>query len=137
MNQAAPLATNAGNPLLEDWSARPFATPPFERIAPEQFLPAFETALAAHQAEIKAITANPAQPDFANTIEALERAGRTLGRVSDVFFALAGANTGDAIEAIERDMSPKLAAHFSRIYLDTALFAPGGRPVPRSARRSA
>jgi peptidyl-dipeptidase Dcp len=122
MNQAVPLATPAANPLLEDWSARPFAAPPFERIAPEQFAPAFETALAAHQAEIKAVTANPAPPDFANTIEALERAGRTLGRVSDVFFALAGANTGDAIEAIERDMSPKLAAHFSRIYLDTALF---------------
>ena len=73
--------------------------------------------MAAHQAEIKAVTANPAQPDFVNTIEALERAGRTLGRVSDVFFALAGANTGDAIEAIQRAMSPQLAAHFSRIYL--------------------
>ena len=123
MNQAAPLTTTAANPLLQDWSTRPFATPPFERIKPEQFQPAFETALALHHAEIKAITANPAAPDFANTIEALERAGRTLSRVSDVFFALAGANTDDAIEAIERAISPKLAAHFSSIYLDTTLFA--------------
>ena len=122
MNQAAPAKT-AANPLLEDWSTRPFATPPFERIEPGHFLPAFETALAAHQAEIATITGNQAQPDFANTIEALERAGRTLSRVSDVFFALAGAHTDDAIEEIERDIAPKLAAHFSRIFLDTALFA--------------
>ena len=122
MNKAAQFSTPAANPLLADWSERPFETPPFERIETDQFLPAFETALAAHDAEIAAIVANPDEPDFANTIEALERAGRTLGRVSDVFFALAGANTNDAIEEIERDISPKLAAHFSRIYLDTALF---------------
>jgi peptidyl-dipeptidase Dcp len=121
MNHPAPLAT-AENPLLADWSSRPFATPPFERIRPEHFLPAFEAALAAHDAEIAAIRANAGEPDFANTIEALERAGRTLGRVSDAFFCLAGADTNDAVEAIERDISPKLAAHFSRIYLDTALF---------------
>jgi peptidyl-dipeptidase Dcp len=121
MNHPAPLTT-AENPLLADWSSRPFATPPFERIRPEHFGPAFEAALAAHDAEIAVIRATPGEPDFANTIEALERAGRTLGRVSDAFFCLAGADTNDAIEAIERDISPKLAAHFSRIYLDTALF---------------
>ena len=122
MNKAAP---SRRLPQIRSWRTGRRARSrrrPSSGSSPEQFLPAFETALAAHQAEIAAVTANPAQPDFANTIEALERAGRTLGRVSDVFFALAGANTGDAIEAIERDMSPKLAAHFSRIYLDTALF---------------
>lgn len=122
MNKAAQFSTPAGNPLLADWSERPFQAPPFERIETGQFPPAFEAALATHDAEIAAIVANPDEPDFANTIEALERAGRTLGRVSDVFFALAGANTDDAIEEIERNFSPKLAAHFSRIYLNTALF---------------
>ncbi len=134
MNQAAPSSTIASNPLLEDWSARPFGTPPFERIEAAQFQPAFETALAEHLAEIAAITANRQEPDFANTIEALERAGRALGRVSDVFHALAGANTDDAIEEIERDISPKLAAHFSRIYLDTTLF---GRVDALYRRRAA
>ena len=134
MNKAAQFPTPAGNPLLEDWSARPFQAPPFERIETGQFPPAFEAALATHEAEIAAIVANPDEPDFANTIEALERAGRTLGRVSDVFFALAGANTDDAIEEIERDISPKLAAHFSRIYLDTRPVRPGGRAVSAGER---
>ena len=80
-------------------------------------------ALAAHRTEIDAIAADPAAPTFANTIEALERGGRALDRVSNVFFVLAGADTNDAIEAIERDISPLLARHSNALYLDRALFA--------------
>ena len=109
------------NPLLAGWTT-PFEVPPFAAIAVEHFAPAFEQALAEHRAEIAAIAGSAEAPTFANTVEALERAGRTLGRVSDVFSNLASADTSEQIEAIERDMSPKLAAHFSRIYLDAALF---------------
>ena len=85
--------------------------PPFGRIAPEHFLPAFERAFAEHDAEIAAVAAQAEAPTFANTIEALERSGKLLDRVAGVFFDLAGAHTNDALQAIEREIGPKLAAH--------------------------
>ncbi len=112
----------ADNPLLEMWSP-PFEVPPFERVAPDHFRPAFDHALAVHRAEIARIADETAAPTFANTIEALERSGRPLARVSNVFYALAGAHTGDAIQAIERDMAPRLASHWNEIHLNAALFA--------------
>ncbi len=118
--RSAPAADPA-NPLLQDWQT-PFGAPPFAQIAPEHFRPAFDRALAAHDAEIEAIADDPASPSFDNTIVALERAGHRLDRVASVFHALAGAHTNDSILALERDMSPILAAHYSRIYLHGPLF---------------
>ena len=110
------------NPLLADWIG-PFGLPPLAEIKAEHFRPAIDQALAAHRAEIDAIAHDPAAPSFANTVEALERGGRQLDRVCNVFFVLAGANTGDAIEAIEREVSPLLARHSNAIYLNRALYA--------------
>jgi len=70
----------ADNPFFESW-ATPFELPPFERIWPEHFPPAFERGMAEQEAEIAAIAGSSAAPDFANTIEALERRGRLLRRV--------------------------------------------------------
>jgi peptidyl-dipeptidase Dcp len=111
----------ADNPLLSPWTG-PFAAPPFDRLRPEHFPPAFEAALAEKRAEIAAIAANPEPASFANTIEALERGGVSLDRVAAVFFNLAGADTNDALQAIERDIAPVLARLSSEIYLDEALF---------------
>src|SRR3569833_4315681 len=110
------------NPLLSDFSGR-FGLPAFGAVKPEDFRPAFDVALAAHRAEIDAIATSAEQATFANTIEALERAGRALERVANVFFVLAGADTGDAIEAVERAVSPLLARHSSALYLNRALYA--------------
>jgi peptidyl-dipeptidase Dcp len=110
------------NPLLANWRGA-FGLPPFAAIRPEHFLPAFDKALAAHRAEIDAIAADPAEPSFANTVEALERSGRALDRVSNVFFVLTGADTDEALEAVERDVSPLLARHSNAMYLDRALYA--------------
>src|SRR5665647_176859 len=110
------------NPLLTDWTGA-FALPPFGNIGTEHFRPAFDRALGQHRAEIATIAADIAEPTFANTIAALERSGRALERVSNVFFVLAGADTGDAIEAIERDVAPLLARHSNALYLDRALYA--------------
>jgi peptidyl-dipeptidase Dcp len=96
--------------------------PPFDRITPDHFRPAFEQALAEHRAEIAAIADASAAPTFANTIDALERAGWSLTRVSSVFFGLAGAHTSDVLQAIEREVAPVLARHRSAILLNTALF---------------
>ncbi len=110
------------NPLLADWT-QPFGLPPFGAVRPEQFRPAFDEALSRHRAEVEAIAADPAPASFVNTIEALERSGRLLDRVDKVFSVLAGAETSEAIEAIEREVSPLLARHSNAIYLNRALYA--------------
>src|ERR1051325_8561176 len=110
------------NPLLADWTA-PFAVPPLDAIRPEHFPPAFERGLAEHRAEIGGIAGAAAAPDFDNTVAALERSGRLLTRVSNIFYVLAGADTNDAIQASERDMAPRLARHWNEIHLNEALFA--------------
>ena len=121
------------NPLLRDWTGA-FGLPPFGAIHPEHFRPAFDQALAAHRAEIDAIAGGAEPPSFENTIAALERSGRDLDRVANVFFVLAGADTSDAIEAVERDMSPLLARHANALYLNGPLYA---RIADLHARRGA
>jgi peptidyl-dipeptidase Dcp len=110
------------NPLLSDWTGA-HGLPDFSAATPEKFRPAFDDALAEHRAEIDAIAADPATPTFANTIEALEKSGRTLERVSNIFFVLAGADTSDALEAVEREVSPLLARHSNALYLNRKLYA--------------
>jgi peptidyl-dipeptidase Dcp len=109
------------NPLLSPWTT-PFGVPPFDLIRPEHFVPAFDTAMAEHLAEIAAIGANPEAPTFANTVEALERSGRSLERVGSVFGNLVSSLGGPALEAVDTEMSPKLAQHGMRVSLDPALF---------------
>ncbi len=109
------------NILLAPW-ATPFAAPPFDRIRPDQFEAAFAQAMAEHLAEIAAISADPAEPDFGNTIEAMERSGRALGRVGAVFSNLVVSLGGAELEAMDRTMSPLLAQHAMRVSLDPDLF---------------
>lgn len=109
------------NPLLTE-SGLPLGYPPFHLIRPEHFGPAFEEGMASQRREVTAIAENPAPPTFENTLEALERTGRTLQRVKLVFFNLVGAHTNDALEALRTELSPKLAAHTDAILLDPALF---------------
>src|SRR5215212_9564273 len=110
------------SPLLGEWTP-PFRLPPFDRIASDDFRPAFDQAVAEHAAEVAAIAQDPAAPTFANTIDAFERAGRNLDQVASVFYNLTGAHTSDALQAVEREIAPVLARHGSAIYLDAALFA--------------
>ncbi|MFZ0557768.1 MAG: peptidase M3, partial [Methylovirgula sp.] len=117
-----PLIATASNPLLEEWTG-PFGAPPFAAIRPAHFRPAFAQAFAEHRSEIAAIAENRQPPNFENTIAAFERAGRTLNRVSVVFFHLAGADTNEEIEAIEREIAPLVARHDAEIHLNDALFA--------------
>ena len=110
------------NPLLAEWDT-PFDTPPLDAIEEAHFLPAFDAALAKHSAEITAIAANPAAPTFDNTLLAMETAGSDLSRVSRVFFNLASSASNDEIRAIQREISPRLAAHSASITLNPELFA--------------
>lgn len=110
------------NPLLQDWDT-PFEIAPFATISDSDFAPALEEALAAHRAEIEAIAQSQEDPSFANTIEALEAAGAALDKVLSVFFTVAGADSNPEREALQREFSPKLSAHFSEISGNKALFA--------------
>ncbi|WP_410657475.1 M3 family metallopeptidase [Amycolatopsis sp. lyj-112] len=104
-------------------SELPYALPPFDRIADEHFLPAFEAGLAEHTAEIDEIAGSAEPPTFENTIVALETAGRLLNRVASVFFNLAGSNANDEIQRVQAEMAPRLAGHADAINLNPALFA--------------
>jgi peptidyl-dipeptidase Dcp len=109
------------NPLLRAWDG-PFGLADFAAVKPAHFAPAFESALKEHRAEIEAIAADPAAPDFANTIDAMERSGQALTRVASLFFVLTGADTSEALQKVERDVSPLLSRHDSEIFLNEALF---------------
>lgn len=109
------------NPLLEP-STLFCELPPFSEIRDEHVLPAFEQAIAEHAAEIHAIAQSTEPATFANTIEAMERAGQNLDRVAAYFFNIAGTDATDARMEIESEIAPKLSAHFDSIYLNAALW---------------
>jgi peptidyl-dipeptidase Dcp len=124
---AAPAASHspapaAANPLLSA-STLPFQAPPFDKIKDADYLPAFEEGMKQHLAEIHKIADNTEPATFANTIEAMERSGETLTRVSHIFFGLVQADTNDARQKIQEVVAPKLAAHQDEISLDPKLFA--------------
>ena len=110
------------NVLLQDWDT-PFQIAPFDAISDEDFAPALDIALERHRAEIDAIAGADEPAGFANTIEALEAVGRDLDKVLGTFHTVAGADSNPAREALQRDFSPKLAAHFAEISGNKALFA--------------
>ncbi|MFN9479357.1 MAG: M3 family metallopeptidase [Betaproteobacteria bacterium] len=110
------------NPLLQPWIG-PYRLPPFDRIRPEHYEPAFELALAEHRAELDAIANNAAAPDFDNTVAALDRAGRRLADLQNLFENLCGAETSPALQEVERKMQPRLAAHHNVVLTDPRLFA--------------
>ena len=109
------------NPLLTAWSTAD-GVPPFDRIRPDDFRAAYARALAEHEAEIAAIAADPEPPGFANTIAAMEKSGRALTRVGNVFHILVGAHSNDALLEIERELAPQIARHFNAIHTNAALF---------------
>ncbi|WP_170448430.1 M3 family metallopeptidase [Ruegeria arenilitoris] len=109
------------NPILSDWTT-PFEIAPFAEISDDDFAPALEAALQAHADEIDTIATNTQPASFANTIEALEAAGEALNKVLSVFFTVAGADSNPEREALQREFSPKLAAHFAAISSNKALF---------------
>jgi peptidyl-dipeptidase Dcp len=109
------------NPLLAAWVG-PDEVPPFGRIAPEHFRPAFERAMADQRAALARVAADQAAPSFDNTVAAIERSGRTLARIDNVFSLLAGADADTAIMAIEREVAPLIAAHRNAIFTDSGLF---------------
>ena len=109
------------NPLLTP-SPLPYGAPQFDKIKVEHYLPAFTEAIAQAKAEIDAITSNPAEPDFANTIEALEFAGETLTDISGIFYNLLEADSNDKMQAIAEQISPMMTEYSMYVALNEPLF---------------
>jgi peptidyl-dipeptidase Dcp len=103
-------------------STLPFQAPPFDRVQERDFLPAIEEGMRQQLAEVGRIVDDPAPPTFRNTLVALERSGELLNRVLPTFDAITGANTSDALQQVQQDLAPILAAHEDAIYLDWQLF---------------
>jgi len=113
--------TASPNPLLKPWRI-PYGAPPFSQIEPRHFREAFKVGIKQHRDEIDAIAGNEKPPTFANTIQALEKAGRQLSRTASVFFNLAATDATPEIHEIEREMASVLSKHSSAIYLNRKLF---------------
>lgn len=110
------------NSLLAPWET-PYGLPPFASVRAEHFAPAFEVALQQQRAEVDAIAANPAPPDFENTVAAFDRCGRLYWRLEGLFYNLTSSETSPALQQVEREMAPKIAAHTNAIYMHRGLFA--------------
>jgi len=110
------------NPLMSE-SALPFHYPPFDKIKDEHFVPAIEAGMREQLKEIEPITNNSENPTFENTVVALERTGRLLDRAETTFSNLNSCNTNPAMQKIETEMAPRLAAHRDAIHLNGKLFA--------------
>ena len=109
------------NPLLAPWDA-PFGLPPFALVKPEHFKPAFERGMREHRDELARIVTHREAPTFDNTLTAFDASGRLLSRVEALFHNLAASATSDALQAVQRAMAAPLAAHWSGVYMDAALF---------------
>ena len=109
------------NPLLME-SAAPFGAPEFDKIKNEHYLPAFKAAIAEAKAEIDAIVANPDEPTFENTIEAMEYSGEALNNVASIFYNLMEANTNDELQQIAEAISPMMTEYSMYVSLNPALF---------------
>lgn len=110
------------NPFSQP-STLPYQAPPFDRISDADYRPALEQAMAEKRAEVQQIAENPDAPSFENTYEALEKCGLMLRRVENVFGAMTSANTNATLQALDEEMSPRLAALNDEIRLNSKLFA--------------
>ncbi len=118
---AGPAASSRQNPFFEP-SALPFHAPPFDRIRDADYKPAIEEGMKQQLAQVDSIANQAAPPTFDNTLVAMERSGRLLTRVMNVFNAITSANTDDTLQAVMTEEAPKLAAHRDAIYLNEKLF---------------
>ncbi|QDP20595.1 M3 family metallopeptidase [Sphingomonas xanthus] len=119
----APAASVAGNVLLKEWTGPYDGVPPWDQVQPAMFGPAFQAGIDEMLREYEAIAKNPAEPTFANTIEAMEKAGETLDRVQSIFGVYSSNLATPEIQAINKDWSPKLSAAYDKINLNGPLFA--------------
>ena len=110
------------NPLLRKWEGPYGGVPPFDRVLVVDFKPALEAGMAENLVEVDRIANDPAPATFENTIVALERAGRTLDRVQTIYGIFGSTMNGPEVQAVQREMAPRLSAFSDQIIQNEALF---------------
>lgn len=110
------------NPFLAEYNT-PFDVPPFDRINPGHFVPALEEGMRQQVAEIDAIVNNTEAPTFENTVLPFEYSGKLLGDVGRVFYNMNSGNTSEEIQAIAREVAPKLSQHSDNISMNPLLYS--------------
>jgi peptidyl-dipeptidase Dcp len=121
-NAAATPAGTPGAALRAPWTGPYGGVPAFDKVQVVDFVPALEAAMAETQAGVERIANDPAPPTFENTLAAMQKNGRTLSRVNRIFGIYAGTMSTPEVQAVEREMAPKLAAHSDRITQNSALY---------------
>jgi len=120
MNEAQPAPSH--EVLLAPWTGPYGGVPPFDKAKVADFQPALEAGMAQQLAEIDRIASDPAAPTFENTIAAMERTGRALDRAINIYGVYSSTMNDDAVQAVEREMAPKLAAFSDQITQNAKLF---------------
>jgi peptidyl-dipeptidase Dcp len=113
---------DTANPFLTEYTT-PFGVPPFDRITIDDYKPAILQGMDEQKKEVDAIVNETAEPDFENTIVALDQSGQLLSKVYTVFSGQNSANTSDEMQALSRELSPLMSAHRDDISLNPKLFA--------------
>src|SRR5579863_3343380 len=116
------MTASADNPVLADWGSARGGMPAFDKIEVEHFLPALDEAMAAYRAQIAAIAASPEPPTFANTLEAMERSGRGFRQATATMSVFTSTMNSTAMQAVQREAAPRLAAFRDKIFHNRALF---------------
>ncbi|MCC6172818.1 MAG: M3 family peptidase, partial [Gammaproteobacteria bacterium] len=119
---AAATASAPANPLLPPWSGPWGGVPPFDRVQPQHLGPALEAGIAETLTELQKIADGPAAPSFENTIAAMERSGRLLDRAATVYGVFGSTLNDDAVQKVEREIEPKLAAFRDQVTQNEKLF---------------
>ena len=117
----APKKSADTNPFFVEWDT-PFGVPPFDKIDNEHYIPAYEEAMRLHKIEIDAIISNSEEPTFENTILTYDNAGEMLRKVGSVFNGLSSANSNERMREIDKELTPKMTAHYNEISLNLDLF---------------
>lgn len=120
-NKSEEQMNNTENPLLSE-STLPYGAPDFSKIKDEHFMPAMLKGIEQQKKAVEAIANSKEEPTFDNTVLALEKSSELLSRSSQIFYALAGSNTNETLQAVEEEMAPKFAAQSDMIYLNENLF---------------
>ena len=124
---ATPAATQPASPAVTQallfTGDAPLSLPAFDRIRPEHFAPALQQAMALHRSEIAVLVAQPAAPDFDNSVAAFDRTGALLQRVEAVLANLCASATSAALQAVQLEVAGPLSAHWSAVRQDAGLLA--------------
>ena len=111
------VSCNDSNPFLSEWET-PYGIPDFSAVQEKHYIPAVEAGIAQQQAEIEAIIANTEEPTFANVVEAYEKSGAILDRVTGVLFNLSETDATASLQAIVEEVLPQLSVHSDNIFMN-------------------